>query len=162
MAEFERVRVRDCACPGQPHNGEGDWVLLAPTLSLTGGLAAEQDLLAANQAHPDDADLRTVDLQRRWVETFVRYGARGWNLKDEDGNDVPFSVDGLLDDYAIARPVADRASDLYTDTVLRPFLARLDARSPTGRTTSSTSPRRRRTQGPSELSSPATSAASPQ
>ena len=159
MGEPITVKVRDCECPSKPHNGEGDWVLLAPTLSLEGGLAAEADLRAANAA-TDDPTERGEFIQRRWAMTFVKYGAKGWNLQDEDG-DRPFSADELLSDYAIARAVADKAADLYTDAVLRPFLTRLAARSPTGRTGATTSARKPRTPKSSASSSPATSVDSP-
>ena len=157
MAEPVKVRVRDC--PTGLHNGEGDWVLLAPTLSLEGGLAAEQDLRDASSIRDDSA--RGEALQRRWLVTFVRYGARGWNFHDENGDDLPFDVQTLLDDYATAQPVADKAADLYTDSVLRPFLNRLAARSPTGQTSNTTSARPRRTRKPSAESSPATTADTP-
>lgn len=158
MREPEKVRVRDCECPGKPHNGEGDWVLLAPTLSLEGGLAAEQDLRDINTEF-SDAERGQV-IQRRWVVTFLRYGLRGWNLLDDDGEPLPFDLQQVLDDYGFARPIADRAADLYSDAVLRPFLTRLQTRSPTGPTTVTTSKARRRTRGRSGPSSPATTAGS--
>ena len=151
--ELVRVKVRDC--PDGTHNGEGDWVALAPKLSLEGGLAAEQDLREVAGIKDDGA--RGDAIQRRWVVTFVRYGAKEWNFH-EDGEDIPFSTDALLEDYSLARPVADKAADLYSDAVLRPFLNRLQERSPTGRTGATTSKARRRTPKPSGPSSPATSA----
>lgn len=159
MAEPIRVKVRDC--PTGLHNGEGDWVLLAPTLSLDGGLAAEQDLRDVN-SDTDDARERSNLIQRKWAITFVRHGARGWNFHDEEGNDLPFEVEELLLDYGIARAVADKAADLYTDAVLRPFLTLLAARSPTGRTKATTSRARGRTRKSSEPSSPEATADSAQ
>ena len=95
--ELERVRVRDCECPPvdgeRPHNGEGDWVALAPRLSLEGGLAAEQDLREVASIKNDGE--RGDAIQRRWVVTFVRYGAKEWNLLDENGDDLPFTTDAL-------------------------------------------------------------------
>jgi hypothetical protein len=151
--ELVKVKVRECL--DGTHNGEGDWVALAPKLSLEGGLAAEQDLREVASIK-DDGE-RGDAIQRRWVVTFVRYGAKDWNLH-ENGDDLPFSTDALLEDYGLARPVADKAADLYSDAVLRPFLNRLQERSPTGRTGATTSKARRRTRKPSEPSSPATSA----
>ena len=152
--DLERVKVREC--PTGLHNGEGDWVALAPRLSLEGGLAAEQDLReVANIANPDE---RSDAIQRRWVVTFVKHGAKAWNFHDEEGNDLPFDVAELLADYSLGRPVADKAADLYSDAVLRPFLARLATRSPTGRTAGTTSKAPRRTRRQSGQSSPATSA----
>lgn len=157
MAEPVKVKVREC--PTGLHNGEGDWVLLAPTLSLDGGLAAEQDLRDVNSSSPD-AQERANRIQRRWAITFVRHGATGWNFHDEEGNGLEFDVEELLADYGLARPVADQAADLYTDAVLRPFLTLLAARSPTGRTGATTSRPRARTRKQSASSSPGASAAS--
>ena len=156
--ELEKVRVRDC--PTGLHNGEGDWVALAPRLSLEGGLAAEQDLRDVATIQGDQA--RSDAIQRRWVVTFVTHGAKAWNFHDENNEDLPFNIQDLLDDYSLGRPVADKAADLYSDAVLRPFLERLATRSPTGRTGATTSKARRRTRKQSERSSPDTSAASAQ
>jgi len=154
-----KVRVRDC--PTGLHNGEGDWVALAPTLSLDGGLAAEQDLQEMAAKYPDPVE-RASALQRKWVLTFIRYGAKDWNFHNAENEDLPFDTQALLDDYAIGRPVAEKAADLYSDSVLRPFQARLATRSPTGRTTGTTSKARSRTRARSGPSSPDTSAASAQ
>lgn len=159
MAEPIQVKVRDC--PTGLHNGEGDWVLLAPTLSLDGGLTAEGDLRIVT-AQVDDPTERGMTLQRKWAITFVRFGAKGWNLHDDDGTALPFDIDALLDDYGLARIVADKAADLYTEAVLRPFQTLLAARSPTGRTKATTSPRPGRTRKSSGPSSPAPTAATAQ
>jgi hypothetical protein len=158
MGEPVQVRVRDC--PTGLHNGEGDWVLLAPTLSLEGGLTAEDDLRIVTAEHTDARE-RGMALQRRWAITFVRHGAQGWNLHDEDGTELPFDVGALLDDYGIARPVADKAADLYSEAVLRPFQTLLAARSPTGATEATTSARPGRTRKLSAQSSPAPTADMP-
>jgi hypothetical protein len=156
---MEQVKVRDC--PTGLHNGEGDWVALSSTLSLDGGLAAEQDLQEVAAKYPDPVE-RAAVLQRRWVLTFIRHGAKAWNFHDEEGNELDFDVQTLLDDYALGRVVAERAAELYSDAVLRPFQARLATRSPTGRTTATTSKARSRTRRRSGPSSPGTSAASAQ
>lgn len=138
MTMLVPARVRDCACPGTPHADDGDVVYLSPTISLDGGIAAEQDLVKA----AGDSDL----LIRSWVKTFLRYEAKGWNLVDEAGEPVPFDLDALLADYALARPAADKAVDLYGDTVLNPLLERQQrGRSRTGPTTGTTSATPRRT-----------------
>lgn len=128
MTEF--VRVRDCTCPDKPHE-EGDGVFLAERLSALGGIAAEQDLTNA----AGDADLLT----RLWLITFVRYGATGWNLQDAEGRPIPFSVDDLLADWALARPVALRAGELYQASVMAPFQQTPPKPSRTGRTRATTS-----------------------
>lgn len=157
MAEPVKVKVRECACPDKPHNGEGDWVLLAPTLSLEGGLAAEGDMRSVRELPENE---RQEALNRRWVLTFVKYGAKGWNFRGPEGEELPFDLDVLLSDYALARPIAEKASDLYTEAVLLPFLVRQATRSPTGQTGATTSRRRPQTRKRSRRLSPATTAGS--
>lgn len=130
MSDPIPVRVRDCACPDTPHP-DGDIVYLRPTLSLEGGIAAQFDLRASN----GDA----AELTRRWLVTFVRYGAVAWSL------DRPFSVDDLLADFALAMPVAEAANDLYAEALLRPLAAGRPKTSPSGPTVGSTSRTRRST-----------------
>lgn len=149
MTEPTSVRVRDCACPGTPHP-DGDVVYLAPKLSLAGGLAADFDI---RKAAGDGTFLAQL-----WQVTFVRYGAIGWNLVDEDGP-VDFDVNALLEDYTLARPVAEAADDLYGEAVMRPLVARLKATSPRGRTNGSTSVTQPSTSKPRVRSSRATTAA---
>lgn len=131
MMDLVIVRARDCACPGTPHP-DGDTVSLLPTLSLSGGLAAQADIIAAA------GDGST--LAQRWLVTYVRHGAVAWNLVTDDGP-VPFDVTAILGDYAFALPVAERADELYSPSVIDPLTARLSGLSRTGRTAASTSPR---------------------
>lgn len=131
----EFVRVRDCACPETPHAEEGDGVYLSPTLPALGGIAAEQDMAK----HSDNADALTA----AWLITFVRYGVTGANFE-------PFSVEELLADWALARPVAIRAGELYQASVIAPFLPTPAKRSPTGRTRATTSAAPSPTPSPSE------------
>jgi hypothetical protein len=121
MPEF--VRVRDCSCPDTPHE-EGDGVYLSDTLSAEGGIVAEQEMVKAR----GDAD----ELTRRWLLTFVRYGVTGANYD-------PFSIDDLLADWALARPVATRAGELYQASVIAPFLPAPATPSRNGRTRATTS-----------------------
>ena len=138
MADPVAVRVRDCACPDSPH-AEGDLVYLSPTLPLDGGILAEQQLLASIAEGDSDK------LTRLWLRTFLEHGATGWNLLDAEGNDVPFDIGVLLADWRLARPVADRASDLYAESVTDPFEVTQPSRSPTGPTRRGTSATRRPT-----------------
>lgn len=128
MPEPVPVRVRDCACPDAPHADTGDLVYLRPTLSLAGGIAAQQDLVASG-GDP-------TDLTRRWLVTFVRYGVTGANFE-------PFTVDALLDDFDLAMPVAEKADDLYGEAVLRPLGLGRSRSSQPGPTRASTSRTRR-------------------
>ena len=136
----ESVRVRDCACPGTPHEEEGDIVFLASKLPAEGGIVAEQQM-------SDVQDVET--LTRRWLITFVRYGATGWNLHDESGP-TPFDVEDLLADWALARPVALRAGELYQAAVAAPFQGPPAKPSRTGRTRATTSARPSPIPSPSE------------
>jgi len=127
------VRVRDCACPDTPHE-DGDVVYLAPALGYKGGLTAERQLFALST--DEDA------LTEAWGETFIRYGAIGWNFLDAEGEPVPFDVEALLADYRISRPVASRGIDLYGPEVIAPFVPKSAKPSPTGQTGRTTSRRR--------------------
>jgi hypothetical protein len=150
MADLVAVRVRACECPGTPH--EGDVVFVTPTPSLQCGLQAQADIIAAAG--------NGTTLAASWQVTFVKYGAVGWNLVDEDGDPVPFDVGVLLADYGIAAPVGERCDELYGDAVMRPLLARLKNISRSGSTGGSTSATTPPTPLRRKRSSPATSAAS--
>ena len=133
MPDLVPVRVRDCACPDTPHADEGDLVYLLPMLGLDGGILAEQQMLTAAAAGDSSG------LTRSWLRTFVEHGAAGWNLTDEQGEPVPFDIDVVLADWRLARPVADKAADLYTEAVMAPFQQASPKNSRTGRTPRGTS-----------------------
>lgn len=142
------IPVRVCECPDGTHP-EGDLVYLAPALSLEGGLQARYE-------HATSAD--GEELFRRWLRTFVRFGAVGWNFHDEQGEPVPFDVDVLLADSTLGLPVADAASDLYLDGVIGPLAKGSPKTSPGGPNGNSTSTRRTPTRKPRGSSSGARSA----
>lgn len=160
------VRVRGCACPGSPHDGQdgredGDVVYLAPFLSLAGGLAAEDDIQKAGRPVATDPTLLEIDadvLRQRWLLTYVRHGPVGWNLLDAAGDPVPLDVEVLLADYRIGQPVADVAADLYSEAVTSPLANRRNGHSRNGPKAGSTSPRRPSTKKRPKRSSRATSA----
>jgi hypothetical protein len=152
---------------------------MRPTLSLDGGLAAEHDqgralaealaqgVAVAGGVVPkqwSDAQTEAMArdmserLRRKWLVTYVRYGAVGWNFLDESGP-APFDVEVILADYGIAQPVAEKGDELYGETVARPLLARQATLSQRGPKVVSISPRRSNPRQP-RRSSPATSAAS--
>lgn len=130
------VRARDCACPNTPHDGDTVDLLAKPSLAL--GLAAHSDM---NATIDPAGVVDGAKLKERWFQTYLRLGAVGWNLTDDDGSAVPFNVDELLADYAFAYPVAEKADELYSEAILRPLLERLSAISRNGQTAASTSPR---------------------
>lgn len=155
--DFIPVRVRECPDGTHP---DGDVVFLRPTLSLTGGIAAQNDFLACRVAGPRDQktgnETWTIDgaaLSPRWYETFTRYGAAGWTLHDPDGPEWPFDVDRLLADFSLAFPVADRADDLYRQAVMAPLGLAPSATSRSGGTGTSTSQPTTPTRSPRSSSS---------
>lgn len=141
MTDTIPVRVRECPDGSHP---DGDVVYLRPTLGLTGGIVAQQDFVACRRPGPKDKhgnDTWEIDgaaLTPRWMETFVRYGATGWNLHDAAGP-WPWDIERLLGDFDLAFPVADRADDEYREAVLRPLGLARPATSPPGPTAGSTS-----------------------
>lgn len=132
MPEF--VRVRDCTCPETPHAEEGDGVLLRSTLSVAGGIAAEQRIV---KGFADEDELMATVLP-----SLVRTEAIGWNVEE------PFDVEALLADWTIARPVVIRAGELYLEAVVTPLAQRPPKPSRTGRTRATTSARRQPTPTP--------------
>jgi hypothetical protein len=141
MAALTEVGV-PCRHPGTPH--EGHTVHLRPHIGLEGGLAAEAVLVEVNRILPADPDRvpdsdpiwsqRAAEIMRRWLPIFIRHGVLGWDLEE------PFDVEAILADFGLARPVADRAADLYTDEVMAPFQAAPAMTSSPGPTGASTSP----------------------
>ena len=138
--EAVEVRVRDCECPGDFHNGTGDVVFLRPKPSMALGLAVEADMLrsaASGQL-----------LERAWAISYIRHGVTGWNFVDAEGKSRPLDVDELLDDFDMGKLIAEKADELYGDRVVTPFIERLfpsstqeqPPSSPPGPTTDSTSP----------------------
>ena len=133
----ELVLVRAISHPDGTHP-DGDTVSLLPSLSLDGGIVAIQDFAASGGD--------TAALTRRWLQTFVRYGAVGWTLHDPEGEVWDFDVERLLADFALAWTVADKADDLYGESVLRPLGLTAQSRtSPPGPTDASTPPTGRST-----------------
>lgn len=167
MSNLVTVRVRDCACPGRPHanpaayNGSGDMdgdvVFLREKASLPLGIAVQTDMQVALR-EADGADVSSI-LTARWVVSYVRHGAVGWNFLDKDGRPVPFDPQVLIDDFELGKRVGDRADELYGDTVVRPLLPKPSTPSQpgaTGDTTSAPPTPIRKSRG---RSSPATTAA---
>lgn len=158
MDDLVPVRARDCACPNTPH-AEGDIVFILPRPSLDLGLEAQFDL---SQVMDAAGVVDGVRLKARWLKTYIKMGAVGWNLTDAEGNAKPFDTDEILADYEFAYPVADACDGLYSEAILRPLMARLNAISPNGRTAASTSRPVRSIRSRPARSSPNGSAASVQ
>jgi len=150
--ELVPVRVRECPDGTHP---DGDHVYILPKLSLECGIAARQDIVAANTLPEDE---REGALVRLWFRTFCKYGAVSWELHDAGGEVWPFDVNVLLADFDLGFEVADKADDLYRDAVMRPLLERARKTSRSGATDGSTSQRTASTGTPRRRSSRATTA----
>jgi len=78
-------------------------------------------------------------------EIYVADGVKDWTFLDEIGEKVEVNEqsihDLLLSNFTLARPIGDKADELYTSSVLDPLLARLakSSRSSPRRASTSTS-----------------------
>jgi hypothetical protein len=139
-ARGQTVRFRDCTCPGSPHDGrdgadDGDIVTLRPHLGFAAGAEALRKIIEA------DGDVNRV--AELVGPVYIREGVIGWNVIAEDGGAAELDIAAILDDYALAYPIAEAADDLYSEVVLRPLVVRMNALSGNGRTAASTRPTRR-------------------
>jgi len=131
MTEPIPVRISDCRCPGTPHP-EGDFGYLRPFLDYAGGAEA---LRAMAKAEGDVS--RFAELVG---PVYIRRGLVAWNRVDEDGETLPLPDDPAVDlRYEDAYWIAEKADDLYGESVLAPLVKKLAMSSPTGRTGGSTS-----------------------
>jgi len=142
------VRVSDCACPhrnGSVPHPEGDEVYLRAKASLPLGLAVQGDIRSA-------AGDGTI-LAYAWKISYIRHGAVGWNRLDAKGQPVPFNPQDIIDDFEMGMTVAEKADELYGETVAIPFVQKLVETLLPGPTDDSTSPPPTSTPSPSEPSS---------
>lgn len=140
MDTGQSIRFRDCACSGTPHDGrdgadDGDRVTLRPHLGFAAGAEALRKIIES------DGDVNRV--AELVGPVYIREGVIGWNVIAEDGGAAELDIDGILDDYALAYPIAEAADDLYSEAVLAPLVSRMNALSGNGRTAASTHPTRR-------------------
>ena len=135
-----------CPCPDTPH-ADGDTVFLAPHLSLKGGLLAEATMVRSwgklnVKGKLPEVTEASLAIEASLREIYVSDGVKDWTFVDEEG---PIEVneqsihDLLLSNFTLARPVGDKADELYTASVLDPLLARLSISSPSSRRRASTS-----------------------
>lgn len=121
MSAYQTVGIGECQCPGTPHP-DGDEVGLRPKLGLAAGVSIQRavtDFLLTNDRRRED------DMLGLLVEGYVIHGVAEWNLVNEAGA-IPVNEatirEQLLDDFARARPVADKADELYKEPILGPLL----------------------------------------
>lgn len=117
-----------CPCPGTPHP-DGDTVTLRDKPTLHMGTTV---LGWAGQSSTDGQPA-TGEI----AELYLREGIEAWTFVDDSGEPMPVSqanLDWFMDDYALAYPVADAASGLYTDVIFAPLqTAASGSPSPTAR-----------------------------
>lgn len=135
----ERVPVGACRCPRSEHV-DGDWVVLASEASIALGGAAQM----AIALHGGDPILMQGALRK----VYVAYGIEAWSFTDADGDPIPVqheAVDwadtlaGLLPYGRGGLEVSEAGDRLYSETIIRPYLARRSQRSQPGRTVGPTS-----------------------
>lgn len=152
------IRVRDCSCAGDPHP-DGDYVDLAPDLSMAGGMAAQGAIY--------EAEGDSVILQEQLARVWVRHGVIGWNLVDESGRPKVLTPDSVLAEFPWMKggmEIAEACDLLYQAQVVNPLLsrlARLAARGSTVDTRKGTSRRKASTPRRSRRSSTASTASGP-
>ena len=122
--DLVRVRFRDCRCPGTPHDGadgrdDGDYADLRPHLNFQAGAEAYSAF-----AQLGDGKTSPTQLAEYLGPVYLRRGVVDWNLLDGDGGSpVPFSNPRQWRSCRTKRRSisVDRADDLYTKGVVRPF-----------------------------------------
>lgn len=133
MSNVVTVRVGDCPCPGEPHAQET--VTLTPTLTLPMASAA----LAAINAGEATASA----MQQGIIEAYLPAGIREWTFTDEQRKPVPISRDNmerLLPWDKGGMELAEAADALYSETLMRPLVARIERLSEPSPTEPSTPP----------------------
>ena len=130
-----------CPCPGLPHP-DGDTVFLLPKLGLFGGALAQRKIIEAinNKADRDE-------IMAALTEAYVRYGVAAWSFVDADGKPLELNPENikstLLDDFSRGSLVADKADDLYIESLLSPLRPAASKSSPPTPIGDSTPPKRR-------------------
>lgn len=104
------VPVEGVPCPHDGEHPDGHLVALRPKIGLIGATVGVQRL---RDAFPDMALIKAA-----LVETFVRYG-----VAEIDGKPVnPEDIEALLADEDAGRIVADKADELYAESVTAPLV----------------------------------------
>ena len=117
MTDLVPVRV---PCPTGEHP-DGDSVSLRPKIGLAGGVEAQQTIQKiANNA-------TAAQVTGLLLSVYLRHGVAEWTLHDDAGQALPLTPDtlqsALLDDFALAQPIADVADELYYAAVVAPLVA---------------------------------------
>lgn len=107
-----------CMCPGKPHGDAGDTVWLRPSLDFPGGMLVSSALAREGNEHERQT------MVERLGRAFLLAGIVRWTFLDAQGQPVPVlpSVIDRLKWSPAIMPLAEKASDLYGDTVLTPLV----------------------------------------
>ena len=117
---------------------DGNWVRLAPRLSLTAGAG----VMAAIRG----AETTESEVEAAIAAAFLRHGIIEWSFTDADkeGKKTPTPItNATIDerlDWATAHDVAEKCNELYAADLFRPLLSKMAKSSPTGPNGASTSP----------------------
>lgn len=134
-ADTVPVELNDCFCPGYPHEN-GDAIYIRGELSPEGGLAASQ---LVRQARLGGWDAQRIEAALAW--SYARSEIVAWTFLDADGRPVPCTPENINNlRFAAVWDVGQKASNLYTEELLRPLVVRASTRSASGPTADSTSP----------------------
>ena len=125
------VDLAGCRCPGTPHHHD--------TVTLRGEPSTPMGIAGWTVASLGGA---LWDIQARLADVWLKYGILDWSFVDAAGKPVPVTpanVEEYLPFGAGGMEVANRADELYSDTVLSPLAARMSKSSPPTPTDDSTS-----------------------
>jgi len=112
---------------------DGNWVRLAPHLSLTAGAG----VMAAIRG----AESTNAEVEAAIAAAFLRQGIIAWSMVDADGKPLPITnanIDARLD-WVTAHDVAEKCNELYAADLFRPFLPKIAKSSLPGPKDASTS-----------------------
>ena len=126
------VDLAGCRCPGSPHHHD--------TVTLRGEPSTPMGIAGWTVASLGGA---LWDIQARLADVWLKFGIIDWSFTDAAGKAVPVTSANIDDYLPFGRggmEVANRADELYSDTVLSPLAARMSPPSPPTPTDDSTSP----------------------
>ena len=117
-----RVPLGECQCPGSPH--QEDEAFLRPRLTAAAGIEATSIISNAGGKGPGVVG-------RALGMGYLVDGLLSWNILDDDSEPIPATEEmlesGRLDWEDTLLPIADAASDQYSDSVINPLAARVEA-----------------------------------
>lgn len=132
--EYVPVPLGYCPCEGTPHE-DGDVVYLYPDLPAMAGVKARAWFVASATQGLDPATL-----EAQIAELWLTVGVVRWTFLLDDGSPVPLTPENIIRALPYGkggRLVADKANDLYVDSVVAPLVREWEERSKPGSTRSS-------------------------